>query len=160
MVYNGKTQNVRRVFKTLRAFIGEGKAIYPFGDILYVSTKNNENYDLIIEADGISTFLQLYADYKNRQSGESDFTRTVVTRNGMSLMLIGGSGSSTDVVPENSVGSKQIEDGSVQMEDLSQEVSDKIQKTYDQQDETLFMDFDEKANTQDGDADAPVDDDV
>lgn len=43
----------------------------------------------------------------------------------------------------NTVGTEQIIDGAVEMEDLNDSVKSKIQKTYDQDDETLYMDFDE-----------------
>ena len=43
----------------------------------------------------------------------------------------------------NTVGTEQIIDGAVEMEDLNDDVKSKIQKTYDEDDETLHMDFDE-----------------
>jgi len=43
----------------------------------------------------------------------------------------------------NTVGTEQIIDGAVEMEDLNDSVKSKIQKTYDEDDETLHMDFDE-----------------
>ena len=43
----------------------------------------------------------------------------------------------------NSVDSSTIKDGSVQIVDLHDDVKQKIQKTYDEDDETMFMDFDE-----------------
>lgn len=43
----------------------------------------------------------------------------------------------------NTVGTEQIIDGAVEMEDLDDNVKGKIQKTYDEDDETLHMDFDE-----------------
>ena len=43
----------------------------------------------------------------------------------------------------NSVGTEELKDGAVEMQDLHDDVKDKIQKTYDEDDETLHMDFDE-----------------
>lgn len=56
----------------------------------------------------------------------------------------GGGGSITPGVPipENTVNSDSIIDGSVEMEDLNEDVKSKIQKTYDEDDETLHMEFD------------------
>ena len=49
----------------------------------------------------------------------------------------GGSGP----LPPDSVGTEQIIDGAVEMQDLHDDVRAKIQKTYDEDDETLHMDF-------------------
>ena len=56
----------------------------------------------------------------------------------------GGGGSITPGVPipHDTVDSDSIIDGSVEMEDLNDSVKSKIQKTYDEDDETLHMDFD------------------
>ena len=43
----------------------------------------------------------------------------------------------------DTVGTEQIIDGAVEMQDLHDDVKGKIQKTYDEDDETLHMDFDE-----------------
>ena len=43
----------------------------------------------------------------------------------------------------DSVGTEELKDGAVEMQDLHDDVKDKIQKTYDEDDETLHMDFDE-----------------
>lgn len=43
----------------------------------------------------------------------------------------------------DTVGTDQIIDGAVEMEDLNDSVKEKIQKVYDEDDETLHMDFDE-----------------
>ena len=43
----------------------------------------------------------------------------------------------------NTVGTDQIIDGAVEMEDLNDSVKEKIQKVYDEDDETLHMDFEE-----------------
>ena len=58
--FNGKTENQLRHYNSLRNYIGENK-IYPCGDILCVSTRNNDVYDLCLLCDGISSFSQLYA---------------------------------------------------------------------------------------------------
>ena len=56
----------------------------------------------------------------------------------------GGGGLKPGVpIPENTVNSAAIIDGNVEMQDLSVGVKGKIQKTYDHDDETLYMDFDE-----------------
>lgn len=52
-------------------------------------------------------------------------------------------GGSSGPLPPDSVGTEQIIDGAVVMDDLNNSVKDKIQKTYDEDDETLHMDFDE-----------------
>jgi hypothetical protein len=62
--YNGKIQSVRRRYDSLRNFIGRNE-VHMAGDILCVSTKNDENYDLFLDADGQRTFMQLYLQYKN-----------------------------------------------------------------------------------------------
>ena len=51
-------------------------------------------------------------------------------------------GSTIDVIPPDSVDSQAIIDGSVQMVDLNDEVKSKIQKTYNEGNETLYMNFD------------------
>ena len=58
-IYNGMLENVRRRYDSLAHFVGENKVHLP-GDVLCVSTKNNNVYDMFIVADGIHTFLQLY----------------------------------------------------------------------------------------------------
>ena len=44
----------------------------------------------------------------------------------------------------DTVGTEQIIDGAVEEQDLHDDVKAKIQKTYDQDDETLYMNFDEE----------------
>ena len=56
----GETDIQRRHYDSLKNYIGWNK-IYPCGDILCVSTKNNDVYDLCLLADGISDFRNLYA---------------------------------------------------------------------------------------------------
>lgn len=55
----------------------------------------------------------------------------------------GGGGLTPGVpIPADTVDSAAIQDGAVQMQDLNDDVKGKIQKTYDEDDETLHMDFD------------------
>ena len=90
--YNGKIQNVRRRYDSIRAFIGKNE-VHKAGDVLCVSTKNDDDYNLFLEADGKSTFIELL----KKRLVPSD-------------------------VPENSVGSKQIIDDSVKLEDLDPDI--------------------------------------
>ena len=90
--YNGKIQNVRRRYDSIRAFIGKNE-VHKAGDILCVSTKNDDDYNLFLKADGKSTFIELL----KKRLVPSD-------------------------VPENSVGSKQIIDDSVKLEDLDPDI--------------------------------------
>lgn len=62
--YNGQIQSVRRRYDSLKNFVGRNE-VYKAGDILCVSTKNNDVYDLFLDADGTKTFIQLYQDHKN-----------------------------------------------------------------------------------------------
>lgn len=57
--YNGQKMPVTRHYNSVKNFVGENRT-YPYGDILHVSTKNNEDYDLILMADGKSNFRELY----------------------------------------------------------------------------------------------------
>lgn len=116
---------MRRIYGTLRYFVGVN-AVYEYGDVLMVSTKNNDAYDLILLADGKTRFIQLYKAHKSDP---------------MPPTPSGGGGG--DKPSPNSVGTEQIMDGSVEMGDLNDSVRQKIQKTYDEDDETMHMDFDE-----------------
>lgn len=97
--YNGQIQNVRRRYDSLRNFVGRNE-VHKRGDILCVSTNNDDVYDLLIDADGISTFIQLYKKYKNGDQNK---------------------------LPNDSVGSEQIENDSVQPEDLDPALRKKIE---------------------------------
>lgn len=66
--YNGQIQSVRRRYDSLRNFVGKNE-VYRAGDILCVSTKNDDVYDLFIDADGIHTFIELYKEQKDGGSG-------------------------------------------------------------------------------------------
>lgn len=125
-IFNGKRDGVKRIYGTLRYFVGEN-AVYEYGDILMVSTKNNEDYDLILQPDGRTRFIQLYNAHKDDPMPP----------------VPGGGGGGGDVPGPNTVGTEQIKDGAVEMEDLNDSVKSKIQKTYDEDDETMHMDFDE-----------------
>lgn len=58
----------------------------------------------------------------------------------------------------NSVGTEEIKDDSIEMEDLNADVKNKIQKTYDEDDETLYMDYDEQdVNNSNNNGDAGFD---
>lgn len=48
-------------------------------------------------------------------------------------------GITIDVVPDNAVGSAQIEDGSVQMDDLNDSVKEKMHHTYDEEGEGIRL---------------------
>jgi len=63
-IFNGRRDGVKRIFGTLRHFVGLNK-VYEYGDILLVSTKNNEDYDLILLPDGKTRFVQLYNAHKD-----------------------------------------------------------------------------------------------
>ena len=65
MYYNGKRVRVWRRYDSLKNFIGENK-VYQLGDILCVSTRNNDDYDLFLEADGKSRFIDLYNRHKEK----------------------------------------------------------------------------------------------
>jgi hypothetical protein len=53
-----KTRVLVRRYDSIKNYVGENK-IYEAGDILYVSTKNNDMYDVILSADGRSKFTEL-----------------------------------------------------------------------------------------------------
>lgn len=90
--YNGKIQNVRRRYDSVRNFVGKNE-VHKAGDILCVSTKNDDDYNLFLRADGKSTFLQLL--------------KNAVTP--------------SEVGP-NTVGSEQIVNDSVKLEDLDPDI--------------------------------------
>lgn len=58
--YNGKSQNLRRLYDSIRNFTLEND-VHSAGDVLCISTHNNDYYDLFLTADGKSTFRELYA---------------------------------------------------------------------------------------------------
>jgi hypothetical protein len=59
---NERIEPCVRIYNSLKYFVGENR-IYPPGDILCVSTKNNDRYDLFIQADGKSNFNTLYSQH-------------------------------------------------------------------------------------------------
>ena len=69
----------------------------------------------------------------------------IIEVGGEEYVFAGGGGVEPGVpLPDDTVGSNAIIDGAVQEEDLHDDVKAKIQKTYDQDDETLYMNFDEE----------------
>ena len=67
----------------------------------------------------------------------------IIEVGGEEYVFAGGGGVEPGVpLPDDTVGSNAIIDGAVQEEDLHDDVKAKIQKTYDQDDETMYMDFD------------------
>ena len=64
MNYNGKVESVSRRYNSLKNFIGEN-ATYKAGEILCVSTKDNGDYDVILEADGRLPFRDLYKNWQD-----------------------------------------------------------------------------------------------
>ena len=56
---NGYHEPLLRIYDSLKNFVGENR-VYRYGDVLYVSTRNNDEYDVFITGDGKSTFMQLY----------------------------------------------------------------------------------------------------
>lgn len=68
--YNGKIQSVRRRYDSLRNFVGKNQ-VHLAGDVLCVSTKNNDVYDLFLYADGVSDFITLYKNRGNVSPGGS-----------------------------------------------------------------------------------------
>lgn len=68
----------------------------------------------------------------------------IIEIGGDEYVFSGGGGITPGVpIPADTVDSNAIIDGAVEMEDLNDSVKAKIQKIYDEDDETLHMDFDE-----------------
>ena len=81
--YDGKIEPTLRRYNSLRNYVGEN-VVYKCGDVLYISTKNNEKYDLIITADGVSDFRTLV-----KKEAEKAGSKIVVTEeNGGSTLRI------------------------------------------------------------------------
>lgn len=68
-----------------------------------------------------------------------EIKKVIIEIDGTSYEIAGGGGTPAP----NSVGTEELKDGAVEMQDLHEDVKNKIQKTYDEDDETLHMDFDE-----------------
>ena len=68
----------------------------------------------------------------------------IIEMGGDEYVFSGGGGGLTPGVPipADTVDTAAIIDGAVEMQDLNDSVKAKIQKTYDEDDETLHMDFD------------------
>ena len=71
----------------------------------------------------------------------------IIEMGGNEYVFAGGGGGTPG---PDSVGTDEIKDGAVVMDDLNDSVKEKIQKTYDQGEETLHMDFDEKQQDANG----------
>lgn len=71
--YDGKSEPTLRRYNSLKNYIGNN-ITYKCGDVLYISTKNNDKYDLIITADGVSDFRTLV-----KKEAEKSGNRIVVT---------------------------------------------------------------------------------
>ena len=67
--------------------------------------------------------------------------KLIIEIGGVEYELDGGGGGG--VPGPNTVGTEQLIDGAVEMQDLHDDVKGKIQKTYDEDDESLHMDYDE-----------------
>ena len=65
--------------------------------------------------------------------------KIIIEYGGDDYVFEGGGGQ----LAPNSVGTEELKDGAVEMQDLHDDVKSKIQKTYDEDDETLHMDFEE-----------------
>lgn len=72
-IYNGKSEPTLRHYDSLKNYVGENK-VYKYGDVLFVSTQNNEHYDLFLTADGVSDFRTLV-----KKASEQSGNRIVVT---------------------------------------------------------------------------------
>ena len=71
-------------------------------------------------------------------------SKLIIEMGGDEYVFSGGGGVEPGVpLPDDTVGSNAIIDGAVQEQDLHEDLKGKIQKTYDKDDETLYMDFDE-----------------
>lgn len=127
--FNGRVVPVKRRFGTLRSFVGWNE-IHPCGDILCISLRNNDKYDLFLMADGVSKFIDLLRKYRNGEimpAGQSSsVSREMVTE------II------KDVLKDG-VGTEEIKDGSVQTEDLADDVREKITNTYDPETEGIRL---------------------
>lgn len=70
-----------------------------------------------------------------------EMSKIIIEINGDEYVMEGGGGGGSQPGP-NTVGTEELKDGAVEMQDLHDDVKGKIQKTYDEDDETLHMDFD------------------
>lgn len=71
--------------------------------------------------------------------------KIIIEAGGKEYQLAAGEGGTITPgvpIPQDTVDSQSIVDGAVEMQDLHDDVKAKIQKTYDEEDETLHMDFD------------------
>ena len=56
---NGYHEPLLRIYDSYKNFVGENK-VYRYGDVLYVSTHNNDEYDMFLTADGKHSFIELF----------------------------------------------------------------------------------------------------
>ena len=76
---NGSMDSLKRKYDSLKGWVGKNP-VEKMGTVICVSTKNDEEYDVQFQADGKSTFLQLYEKYKNGGGEESPVNETEVKR--------------------------------------------------------------------------------
>lgn len=65
--YYGKKEKMVRHYNSVKNFVGENR-VYKAGDVLYISTRNNDEFDLIVMADGKNNFINLVKKEANRQN--------------------------------------------------------------------------------------------
>lgn len=66
---NGNMDSLKRKYDSLKGWVGKNP-VEKMGTIICVSTNNDGEYDVQFQADGKSTFLQLYDKYKNGGGSE------------------------------------------------------------------------------------------
>lgn len=57
--FYGRKERMARFYNSLKNYVGDNE-LFKCGDVLYVSTRNNGSFDMIITADGIHRFCDLY----------------------------------------------------------------------------------------------------
>lgn len=65
---NGNMDSLKRKYDSLKGWVGKNP-VEKMGTVICVSTNNDGEYDVQFQADGKSSFLQLYEKYKNGGSG-------------------------------------------------------------------------------------------
>ena len=65
---NGNMDSLKRKYDSLKGWVGKNP-VEKMGTVICVSTNNDGEYDVQFQADGKSTFLQLYEKYKNGGGG-------------------------------------------------------------------------------------------
>ena len=69
--FYGKRERMMRHYDSLKNFVGRNE-VFLGGDVLYVSTNNNGAFDMVLFADGTSTFNELYAAKKAEEEKEKE----------------------------------------------------------------------------------------